>query len=119
MFFYFNTALLLKYFCSLCCCGKKFAKFYLFVFKFKSYTAKKQLSVIWKILSQKTAFCCALLKYLSAFHNHFVGDEGDKFTIGWLFIAAVNFQAKQIVDVFNFSSVPSHFNGMAHATLNF
>lgn len=97
----------------------KICEILLICFQIQKLHCEKQLSVIWEILSQKTAFCCALLKYLSAFHNHFVGDEGDKFTIGWLFIAAVNFQAEQIVDVFNFSSIPSHFNGMAHATLNF
>ena len=52
------------------------------------------------------------------FQGQFVGNQGNKFTVGGLIVFAVDLKAEKLVDVFDSSAGPGNLNGVADRTLH-
>ena len=51
--------------------------------------------------------------------KQFVCHESDKFAVGGLFVGCVDFDAENVVYIFNFTSVPCNFDCVANGTFDF
>ena len=56
---------------------------------------------------------------LGSFQYHLVRDKRDKFPVRGLIVCCVNLYAENAVDIFDFASVPCHFDCVAYGTLDF
>lgn len=74
------------------------------------------------MLSNKLPFIASIatpFEQLCTFQQQLVCDERDKFAVGGFFVGSVNFDAENVVYIFNFTSVPCNFDCVANGTFDF
>ena len=83
------------------------------------FAQKRDYRECFVCFSSKMQFILSLLEELGAFKQKFVCYERDKFTVGGFFVGSVNFDAENVVYIFNFTSVPCNFDCVANGTFDF
>ena len=80
------------------------------------FAQKRDYRECFVCFSSKMQFILSLLEESGAFKQKFVCYERDKFTIGGFFVGGVDFNAENIVYVFDFSAIPCNFDCVAYCT---
>ena len=80
------------------------------------FAQKRDYRECFVCFSSKMQFILSLLEELGAFKQKFVCYERDKFTVGGFFVGGVDFNAENIVYVFDFSAIPCNFDCVAYCT---
>ena len=62
---------------------------------------------------------CGIRLLGDTLNQHFVGYESNKFSVGGLIVARIDFDSEHGIDVFNLAAAPSYFNGVADSSFHF